>query len=141
MTGLICIAGGKGAPGATTLALALAISKGAAGADRSITLIDADPDGGDIASRIGVTSTPGLVTLAAATRHTFGPDDLSAHTQQVAPNVRLLASPSRATRHRAHSTSLGRQFTTAAAASEAVADVGTVATSTPPQQTLSQMRT
>jgi len=125
MTGLICIAGGKGAPGATTLALALAASSVASSnADDTVTLIDADPDGGDMASRLGVTSSPGLVTLAAATRHGFDPRDLLAHTQLVAPNLQLFASPSSAEQASSSLGKLGRPFASMVATSDAIADVG-----------------
>ena len=125
MSGLICIAGGKGAPGATTLAIALAASSVASfDSDRAVTLIDADPDGGDMASRLGVTSTPGLVTLAAATRHGFDPRDLLPHTQLVAPNLRLLASPSSTEQAGSSLGKLGRPFASMVAASDAIADVG-----------------
>jgi len=59
MSGLICIAGGKGSPGATTLALALALSD-----PEPVTLVDADPDGGDLAAWLGLSATPGFVSLA-----------------------------------------------------------------------------
>ena len=58
MSGLICVVGGKGAPGASTVALALAL---ASGRERSVTLVDADPDGGALAARLGFAATPGLV--------------------------------------------------------------------------------
>ena len=58
MSRLICVAGGKGAPGATTLALAMALT-----CAEAVTLVDADPDGGDVAPLIGLPSSPGLVTL------------------------------------------------------------------------------
>lgn len=125
MTGLICVAGGKGAPGATTLAIALAASSmTSSDADRTVTLIDADPDGGDMASRLGVPSSPGLVTLAAATRHGFDPHDLLAHTQLVAPNLRLLASPSSTEQASSSLAKLGRPFAAMVASSDAVADMG-----------------
>jgi len=121
VSGLVCIAGGKGAPGATTLALALASSRAAG---QAVTLIDADPDGGDLAPRLGITSTPGLVTLAAATRHGFDPDDLIAHTQQLAPDLLLLASPGSADQTSTSLGKLGRQFASMLATTDAIADIG-----------------
>lgn len=121
MSSLICVAGGKGAPGATTLAVALTLS---AGADRPVTLIDADPDGGDLAARLGVPTTPGLVTLAVATRHGFDPDELPHHTQALTPTVGLVAAPSSAEQTATSLTSLGRTFAVITAGSTTIADVG-----------------
>ena len=89
MSGLICIASGKGSPGATTLALALAISD-----PELVTLVDADPDGGDLAAWLGISATPGLVSLAAAVRHSFAGGEFERHVQQVQTGIQLLGSPS-----------------------------------------------
>ena len=121
MSALICVAGGKGAPGATTLALALALS---GGTDRPVTLIDADPDGGDLAARLGIPTTPGLVTRAAATRHGFDSVETPHHTQAVTPTVGLIAAPSSAEQAATSLTSLGRTFAEITAGSATVADVG-----------------
>ena len=88
MSGLICVAGGKGAPGASTVALALAL---ASGPERSVTLVDGDPDGGALAARLGVAATPGLVSLSAAARHGFRPELIGLHTQHIRPGVEFIA--------------------------------------------------
>ena len=121
MTGLVCIAGGKGSPGATTLALALALS--ASETDR-VTLVDADPDGGDLAPMLGVPAGRGLVSLAAATRHRFPTGELERHLQHVTPGVAVLAAPSSAEQASASLMSLGRPFAESLAASSTIADVG-----------------
>ncbi len=65
MSRLVCVTGAKGSPGATTLAAALASS---VPTDTGrVLLIDADPDGGNLAAVFGAGTNPGMVTLAAAT--------------------------------------------------------------------------
>lgn len=121
MSGLICVAGGKGAPGATTVALALAF---ALGAERSITLVDADPDGGGLGARLGLVSTPGLVSLSAAARHGFHSDLVDLHTQQIRQGVGLLAGPSSSEQMSSALGGLGQPFAEALAATDSIADVG-----------------
>ena len=121
MSGLICVAGGKGAPGASTVALALAL---ASGPERTVTLVDADPDGGALAARLGVAATPGLVSLSAAARHGFRPDLVGLHTQHIRPGVELIASPPSAEQICSALAGVGRPFAEALAAIDAVADVG-----------------
>lgn len=119
MSGLICIAGGKGSPGATTLALALALSD-----SEPVSLVDADPDGGDLAAWLGISATPGLVSLAAAVRHSFSSDELARHLQHVQNGMRLLGSPSSPEQVEASLSSLGRPFAQILAAGPAIADIG-----------------
>lgn len=54
----------KGAPGVTTLAMATVL----ADAERGAALIEADPDGGDLALLHAVPQSPGLTELAARAR-------------------------------------------------------------------------
>ena len=121
MTGLVCVASGKGSPGGSTLAMALAL---AAPANDHVTLVDADPDGGDLAAVLGAPVNPGLVTLAAATRHRFPIGELERHLQPAAPGVALLAAPSSSEQAAASLTSLGRLFAEMLATSNAIVDVG-----------------
>ena len=121
MSGLICVAGGKGAPGASTVALALAL---ASGPERTVTLVDADPDGGALAARLGVAATPGLVSLSAAARHGFRPDLVGLHTQHIRPGVELIAGPPSAEQMSTALGGLGCPFAEALAAIDASADVG-----------------
>ena len=62
---VVAIVGAKHSPGATTLAVALA---SAAPVDQRALVVEADPAGGDIAARAGMSLDPGLLTLAAAGR-------------------------------------------------------------------------
>ena len=119
MSGLICIAGGKGSPGATSLALALALSD-----SEPVTLVDADPDGGDLAAWLGISATPGLVSLAAAVRHSFAGGEFARHVQHVQTGIKLLGSPSSPEQVEASLTSLGRPFAQILAAGPAIADIG-----------------
>ena len=59
---LVVVAGGKGAPGATTTALGLA----SAWTGQQRVVVEGDPDGGVLAARLGLGYEPGLVTVAAA---------------------------------------------------------------------------
>ena len=121
MSGLICVAGGKGAPGASTVALALAL---AAGSDRQVTLVDADPDGGGLAARLGTPSTPGLVSMSAAARHGFHQDLIDRHTQALTRSVALLLAPPSCEQTSGALVGLGRPFAQALAARVSIADVG-----------------
>ena len=121
MSGLICVAGSKGAPGASTVALALAL---ASSSERPVTLVDADPDGGALAARLGVAATPGLVSLSAAARHGFRPDLIGLHTQQIRPGLELIVSPPSSEQICSALAGVGRPFAEALAAIDAIADVG-----------------
>jgi hypothetical protein len=90
--GVVAVIGAKGAPGATTAAVALALCW-----PRPALLADADPAGGDIAAgwlagRVGLDR--GLLSFAAATRHTprATAAELAAHVAAVpdTPGVLLL---------------------------------------------------
>ena len=90
---MVAVVGAKGAPGATTSAVALAL-----GWPRAVLLVDADPAGGDLAAgwlggRVGLDR--GLLSFAAATRHTDTPGvaELAAHVVGVpeAPRVLVLS--------------------------------------------------
>lgn len=85
----IAVGGVKHAPGATTLAVTLA---GLAG-DGAL-VVEADPQGGDIAARSGLPLDPGLLTLAAAARRGLTPQLLDAHTQRLASGAAALLAPS-----------------------------------------------
>jgi len=70
----------KGAPGATTLALAMSCALTHAHSQPA-ALVEADPAGGDLAARLGRATDPGMVSLAAASRHGSAWPDVSAHGQ------------------------------------------------------------
>jgi MinD-like ATPase involved in chromosome partitioning or flagellar assembly len=87
---LVAVASAKGAPGVTTLAVALAgVHPGPA------VVADLDPAGGDLVWRYsGAGGQPldvgrGLLSLAAVVRH--GPADLTPHLQTIAGGLPVLA--------------------------------------------------
>lgn len=121
MNRLVCVAGGKGAPGASTLALALALTVAAEG---PVTLFETDPDGGDLAARLGLATKPGLLTLAAATRHGIAAVELHTHLQSIAPNVDLLAAPSSPEHANSALTAVGPFLATLEPTPTVIADVG-----------------
>jgi MinD-like ATPase involved in chromosome partitioning or flagellar assembly len=88
------VAGGKGAPGATTLTTLLAWCWPDRTRPRSI--IEADPEGGVLAARwhaaAGITHEPGLLSLAAA-RDGSTEERLHHHAQAVHDGVELVAGP------------------------------------------------
>lgn len=122
MSGLVCVTGSKGSPGATTFAFALAASVPTEAG--RVLLIDADPDGGDLAAMLGVATNPGMVSLAAATRHRFELGDVDRHTQPVGDTVALLAAPSNPDHAASTLGSLGRHFADSLHHTAAVADLG-----------------
>lgn len=69
----------KGAPGATTLALAMTCALAHSRGDAA--LVEADPAGGDLAALLGLPIEPGMTSLAAASRHHSASPDLRAHAQ------------------------------------------------------------
>lgn len=128
MSGLICITGSKGSPGATTLALTMAAT---ATVNDSTVLVDADPDGGDLASILGLAANPGLVTLAAAARHRSASGELELHLQPVTPTLRLLATPASPDQTIEALTRLGQPFANTLAGTTAIADIGRWRPATP----------
>ncbi|MEW6473870.1 MAG: hypothetical protein AB1679_16585 [Actinomycetota bacterium] len=91
MNELLALTSAKHAPGSTTAALALAV---AAGPLPASLIIEADPDGGDLAARCELAVEPGLGSLAASGRHGT-PVDLAEHVQPLpAGPFALLAPPS-----------------------------------------------
>lgn len=91
---LITVASAKGSPGTTKLAIQLAqeLSERSAGIFPAACIVDADPDGGDLAILLGLDSVPGVGTLALAGRHGFGESLLLAHAQRshVLPGVAIV---------------------------------------------------
>ncbi|MGH9027229.1 MAG: chromosome partitioning protein [Acidimicrobiia bacterium] len=87
---LVVVMGGKEAPGATTTALALACTWPAP----TRQVVEADPDGGVMAARFGLSYEPGLVSLAALGRRDLDGETLTAHTQVLGDHgLALLAAP------------------------------------------------
>lgn len=83
----------KGAPGATTFALALAACWPAPGAVPRVVLAEADPAGGDLGGRFGVADVPGLAGLAVAARHDTGPGLWQAYAQRLRVGAEVVVAP------------------------------------------------
>lgn len=94
---LVAVVSVKGSPGVSTFAFALATSWPEE--DRRL-LVEADPSGGDLAPRLSLPGSPGLVSLAAA-RHDPDPALIWRHTQTLPGGVALIAGPPGAEQARA----------------------------------------
>ncbi len=88
---IVGVAGTKGVPGVTTVAYGISWFLGA---NRPVALIEADPDGGAMAARLGLPQEPGLATLAAAGRHELSAAMFASHLQASPLNFALLLAPS-----------------------------------------------
>ncbi|WP_331738738.1 hypothetical protein [Embleya sp. NBC_00896] len=142
MRRMVVVASVKGAPGATTTALALATQwPDAEGTDDSRTrsaqssgtgeraarlLLEADPSGGDAAAWRGLSDTPGLLDLAASVRHDSDSGDLIARWAQplTESGALLVPAPASAAQARAGSELLARASFAAVRASNEAADSG-----------------
>jgi MinD-like ATPase involved in chromosome partitioning or flagellar assembly len=94
---LVVVTGGKGGPGATTLAVGLAGAWAAAG--RSVLLVDADPAGGDVAAHVLVGPEAlrrGMAPLAAMGTAQIDPGAVLAESTQLTPGMRVLVGVHRA---------------------------------------------
>jgi MinD-like ATPase involved in chromosome partitioning or flagellar assembly len=86
---LVAVTGGKGGPGATTLAVGLAGAWAAAG--HSVLLVDLDPAGGDVAVHLPVTDVRrGVAPLLGSPRSQLGPEAVVAESSQISPWLRVL---------------------------------------------------
>lgn len=94
---IISVAGTKGSPGATTLALALAAELAS---DRPTVLIEADADGGDLAVRFEVAEDPGLVTFASQSRRGTRLGGFGENVRSLDNGLRVLLAPTESWRAR-----------------------------------------
>lgn len=88
--GLVTFASVRGAPGASTVALAVAAAWPAP--ERSL-LLEADPAGGVVSLRTGTAPDPGLVSLGAAARHGVSMRDLWDHAQLLPGGTKVVPGP------------------------------------------------
>lgn len=86
---LIAVASVKGSPGATSLAVGLAVCWPTPGA----VLVEADPAGGDLAFRFGCRRDPGPAELATDTRMGSRVPDLGAYTRRLPLGVDVVFAP------------------------------------------------
>jgi hypothetical protein len=87
---LIAVVSFKGSPGVTTFSVALAARW--PGPVRPV-LVEADPSGGDIATRFCLPSSPGLLSFAAAARGSADPGLLWQHTQALPGGLLAVTAP------------------------------------------------
>jgi MinD-like ATPase involved in chromosome partitioning or flagellar assembly len=91
---LVAVTGGKGGPGASTLAVGLAGAWAAAG--QSVLLVDLDPAGGDVAAHLSVADVRrGVAPLLGSPGVPPGPAAVLAEVVQVSRRVGLLAGLAR----------------------------------------------
>ena len=109
---LTCFASAKGSPGVTLTALGFAAARAAAGT--STLLLEADPSGGSLAIRYQLGRQPGLITLAAASRHGLNRNEITGHAQEIPGGLAAIVAPERHDRTaailRADGIRLGRFF-------------------------------
>lgn len=101
---LVAVVSVKGSPGVTTFSVALAARWPAQ--DR-VAVVEADPSGGDVATRFCLPPSPGLLSLAAAARGTTDPGLLWQHTQALPGGLAVVTAPPDADLTRAALHSLG----------------------------------
>jgi hypothetical protein len=94
---LVAVISLKGSPGVTTFSVALAARWPA---PARTVLVEADPSGGDIATRFSLESSPGLLSLAAAARRSTDPGLLWQHAQVLPGGLAVVAAPPDADRAR-----------------------------------------
>lgn len=87
---VIALASAKASPGVTTSLLAFAATWPT---HRPLLLVEADPDGGDLAARTGLTTEPGLTSLAAAGRRALADGELDRHIQPLPGGVPAIVAP------------------------------------------------
>lgn len=135
---VIAVCSLKESPGVTTLALALtaALSQRADG----VTLVEADPAGGDLAATIGFPSDPGLVSLAAEARRAAAWPDVARHSIPLASGGTLVAGPDDAGQAAAAVGYLGTRLVAAlrTASTHAVIDCGRWTPGSPAEQSLAE---
>ncbi|MEV6602776.1 chromosome partitioning protein [Kutzneria sp. NPDC051319] len=94
---LVAVLSVKGSPGVTTLSVALAARWPA---PYRPLLVEADPSGGDLATRFSLGAGPGLVSLAAAARRSADPALVWQHAQGLPGGLPVVAAPPDADRAR-----------------------------------------
>lgn len=95
MRQIVALSSFKGAPGVTTLALALAAAWPPGDGARPV-VVEADAGGGDLAVRFGLPDVAGLLALAAGARQggmEKGAGELGGCAQDVAGNLRVVVAP------------------------------------------------
>lgn len=87
---LIALCSLKGSPGVTTTAVTLAARWPA---EQKPVVVECDPAGGDLAARFRLPATPGVVSLAAATRRNRDLALLWRHSQRLPADLAVVLGP------------------------------------------------
>ncbi|GAB2796114.1 hypothetical protein [Streptomyces daliensis] len=95
---LVAVCSVKGSPGVTTACVALGARWPEA---EHPVVVEVDPAGGDLLARWRLAMSPGLVSLAAASRRTAEPGLVWQHTQRLPGGLPVVAGPVGATQARA----------------------------------------
>lgn len=85
---LVVVTGGKGGPGATTLAVGLAGALAAKGTD--VLLADLDPAGGEVAAHLPAEPHRGLLPLLSLTGGPVSPEQVAAESVTVGEHLWVL---------------------------------------------------
>jgi len=101
---LIAVISVKGSPGVTTFSVALAACW--PGPAARVLLVEADPSGGDVATRFSLASTPGVASLAAAARRSTDPGLAWQHAQALPGGLAVVTTSPDADQARAALTAL-----------------------------------
>lgn len=131
---LVAVCSLKGSPGVTTAAIGLA---GGWPQGHQPVVVECDAAGGDLLARFRLESSPGLVSCAAAARHSAAPGLVWQHAQRLPGSLSVVAGPPGAEQARAAVGQLmsGRPSALRQAADRAgtvvVADCGRVESSSP----------
>lgn len=130
---LIGFASLHGAPGTSTLALAVA-HHWASHTGRAALFVEADPDGGVLAARHGLSLQPGLTELAGAARLGLAPAELARFIQSMSSGVpAIVAHPAAEQTSAALRTAAAHLATTLAEVpnADAVIDLGRLRPNSP----------
>ena len=119
---VVALASIKHAPGVTTTAVALAAAWG----DDTI-VVEADPSGGDIATRTRLPTERGLLTLAASGRHPGAPLDVAAHAQPLPSGGNVVVAPASGTRASNALATIGDRLAGGFAGRRGILDCGRIA--------------
>lgn len=105
----LAVLSAKGSPGATTTTLALTAALAASG-PRPAVLIEADSAGGDLAALVGLPIDPGLVSLAASSRHEATHPEPFSHAQPLPGGGHVLIGSTDPIEATSNLTTLGRRL-------------------------------
>lgn len=121
----------KGSPGATTAMLALAAVWPVS---TPLLLVEADPDGGALAARFGLSTDPGRASAAPGLRRDAADVVLDRHTQTLPGGTPILVGPTSPEQARASLAGCAARLGGALAASatrDAIVDCGRLSVGTP----------